>query len=98
VHKRSRGRRGNKRPLWDIVLFYAKGIEWDDHPPKPSHWAKQIAYYGRQEDGTSGLFWRNDFGMEPVASDWFVEVSRGMTALIGERPAGTGTREEAGGE
>ncbi len=82
-----------KRPLWDIALFYAKGIEWKDGPPKPDYWAKQIAYFGLQEDGTSGLFWRNDFGKEPVASDWLVEVSHGMTALIGERPAGEGARD-----
>lgn len=83
-----------KRPLWDIALFYAKGIEWRDRPPKPNHWAKQIAYFGRQEDGTSGLFWRNDFGKEPFASDWLVEVSHGMAALIGKRPAVPGARED----
>lgn len=72
-----------KRPLWDIVLFYAKGTEWTDGPPKSDHWAKQIAYFGIHEDGTSGLFWRNDFGKEPVASDWRVEVSLGMSRLSG---------------
>lgn len=70
-----------KRPLWDIVLFFGRKIEWTDHPPKPNHWAKQIAYFGRQDDGTSGLFWRNDFATEPSVSDWFAEVSHGMAEL-----------------
>jgi hypothetical protein len=76
-----------KRPLWDIAMFYGKGSDWRDTPPKPKHWTKQIAYFGMQEDGTSGLFWQNDFGKAPVESDWLVEVKQGMTALVGERPA-----------
>lgn len=82
-----------KRPLWDIVLFYSKGTVWADGPPKPNHWAKQIAYFERQEDGTSGLFWRNDFGKAPVASDWLVEISHGMTELLREKPPVVGARE-----
>ncbi|MCO6438603.1 MAG: hypothetical protein J5J06_16040 [Phycisphaerae bacterium] len=70
-----------KRPLWDVAMFYAKETEWGDGPRRPIHWAKQIAYFGRQEGGTSGLFWHNDFGEEPFASDWLVEVSLGMSRL-----------------
>ena len=76
-----------QRPAWDMVLFYGSSVEWGDHPPMPVHWVCQHAFYGPREDGTSGRFWRNDFGKEPFASDWLVEVSHGMTVLIGERPA-----------
>lgn len=44
----------------------------------------RIAYFEMREGGTSGLFWRNDFAKAPVASDWFIEVYNGMTALIGK--------------
>ena len=71
-----------ERPLWDIALFYGTGIAWRDGPPKPDHWSNQIAYFGLQENGTSGLFWRNDFGKAPFESDWLVEVSHGMAAMI----------------
>ncbi len=81
-----------KRPLWDITMFYDKGSDWRDVPPKPEHWTQQIVYFGKQEDGTSGLFWRNDFGKAPVASDWLVEVSKGMTVLFGERTTASESR------
>lgn len=68
-------------PAWDIVLFYEKGVEWTEHPPKPVHWACQQAFYGPREDGTSGLFWRNDFAAAPFASDWPAEILQGMAAL-----------------
>jgi len=68
-------------PAWDIVLFYEKGIEWTKHPPAPAHWACQHAFYGTRKDGTSGLFWRDNFTTEPFASDWPSEIRRGMAAL-----------------
>lgn len=71
-----------QRPLWDIAFFYKKGTEWQDSPPTPAHWMKQIAYLGKQEDGTTGLFWQNTFAMEPTASDWFNEITTGMKDVI----------------
>ena len=68
-------------PAWDIVMFYGRGVEWTDIPPAPVHWACQHSFHGKRPDGTSGLFWRNEFRAKPFASDWVAEVGRGMTAL-----------------
>ena len=57
-------------PAWDIVLFYERGIEWRDHPPTPVHWVCQHEFHGKQKDGTSGLFWKNNFTAKPFASDF----------------------------
>jgi len=27
---------------WDIYLFYAKGLIWDESPPQPTAWAHQL--------------------------------------------------------
>ena len=48
-------------PAWDLVMFYGPGVEWTNHPPPPTRWACQHSFYGKRPDGTSGLFWRNDF-------------------------------------
>ncbi len=78
-----------RHPLWDIAVFYGTGVEWTDHPPAPRRWVKQIAYFGHREDGTSGLFWRNDFAQEPFASDWLAELTDAMKHVIDEDPTGT---------
>ncbi len=69
-------------PAWDIVLFYDKGVEWRDHPPTPVHWVCQHEFHGRQRDGTSGLFWKDDFAAKPLASDWPTEIRQGIAQLL----------------
>ncbi len=41
-------------------------------------------YYGEQDDGLTGRFWRDDYTKPPFDSDWFVEISRGMNKLTGK--------------
>ncbi len=75
-----------ERPLWDIALFYNAGAQWNSRPPAATYWMKQIAYFGRMADGTSGLFWQNTFAKEPVPSDWFAEITTGIKNLTGKDP------------
>jgi len=72
--------RGNG-PLWDAVLFYPPGIEWDDHMPRPAAWSKQVAFFEGATGDVTGTFFRDDCKAPPVDSDWNVEVQRGLRAV-----------------
>lgn len=65
-----------KTPMWDIAFLYEAGARWADIPPKPDHWAKQVMFYGKQKDGPTGRFWRDDFAKPPFDSDWHGELAR----------------------
>ncbi|MHC4093073.1 MAG: hypothetical protein ACYSVY_22850 [Planctomycetota bacterium] len=75
-----------QRPLWDIVLCYQQGVEWTNHPPTPRHWVCQHEFYGKRQDGKSGLFWRDDFATKLIASDWFAEVRQCLGQLAKANP------------
>lgn len=68
-------------PLWDAVLFYPPGIEWDDHIPRPAAWSKQVAFFEGGTGDITGTFFRYDCKSPPVDSDWNVEVRRGLRAV-----------------
>ena len=65
-----------KAPMWDIAFLYEAGARWTDSPPKPDRWAKQVMFYGKQKDGPTGRFWRDDFAKPPFDSDWYDELAR----------------------
>ncbi len=76
-------------PLWDMVLFYDRGVEWSDQIPRPTRWIKQLAFYGSRNGETStssGLFYRDDFSPRPVGSDWFVELRTVMSQMVPHEP------------
>ena len=81
-------------PLWDVVFLYEKGATWKDRPPKPDHWTKQVAFFGGRTDGTTGLFWRDDFAKPPLESDWYEELTLEMKKLTGKQPTTTTARAE----
>ena len=82
-------------PLWDVAFLYNKGATWQDQPPQPDHWTKQVLYYGERDDGVTGVFWRNDFARPPVESDWFEELTRGMKKMTGQPPSPKNARTES---
>lgn len=70
------GAPAEKAPMWDVAFLYAAGARWTDSPPRPDRWAKQVMFYGKQKDGPTGRFWRNDFAEPPFDSDWYDELAR----------------------
>lgn len=73
-------------PMWDILLFYDRGVDWTGNVPQPQRWSKQIAFYQTpRADGATGLFSVDSLTRTPEDSDWFVEVSRQMKLIVGER-------------
>lgn len=33
---------GTGEVAWDVYMFYEKGAEWDEDPPRPSEWMHQL--------------------------------------------------------
>ena len=75
------------QPFWDVAFLYKPGATWQGSPTKPDAWTKQVAYFGKQEDGASAYFFRNDYTKPPVTSDWVEELSLLMKSLMGRDPA-----------
>ncbi len=48
-HRRDEG------PLWDAVLFYPAGVEWQDKAPAPALWSKQVAFFVPSADGIGAV-------------------------------------------
>lgn len=38
-------------PAWDVYLFYSKGDQWKDRPPRPVEWLHQLSG-GKRADAT----------------------------------------------
>jgi hypothetical protein len=69
----------SESPLWDAVMFFPPGVEWNSTSPRPDWWTKQIGFSGEGErDKPTGQFLRNHIKDGPVESDWFVEAREGM--------------------
>jgi hypothetical protein len=69
-------------PLWDAVLFFPAGAEWNEKSPRPQWWTKQIGFSGEGERGKpTGQFLRNRIKDGPVESDWFVEARKGLASV-----------------
>lgn len=81
-------------PLWDIALTYDPGARWQEKPPRPVGMVKQIAFYGPQEGGSSGLFF-TDFEQAPFDADWAVELAKAMKTLTGKKPTPSRARTAA---
>lgn len=84
-------------PHWDVVFLYRPGIRWTDKLPKPSAFTKQIAFFGKQNDRTSGIFFADDYTKPPRKSDWFVELANAMRKLTQSGPAAKSGREDSSG-
>ncbi len=74
-------------PMWDFALFYPPGVEWTDTPPVSSAFIRQLAIYQTAE-GTRATMLTDDFTRPPIQSDWYDEVRREMTTLLGTQPRG----------
>lgn len=73
------------QPLWDAVLFFRPGAQWEARAPTPARWTKQFAFYGSNAPGKpTARFVRDDCKSPPVDSDWFLEVRRGFRAIIAD--------------
>jgi hypothetical protein len=49
-----------ERMLWDAVLFFPPGAEWNTRPPNPAWWSRQVNFYGDKKRGKpSAQFLRN---------------------------------------
>ena len=69
----------SQSPLWDAVMFFPPGVEWNSKSPRPDWWTKQIGFYGEGENQKpTGQFLRNHVKDGPVESDWFLEAHEGM--------------------
>ena len=72
----------SESPLWDAVMFFAPGAEWNSKSPRPNWWAKQIGFYGQGARGKpTGQFLCNQIEDGPVESDWFAETREGMRTM-----------------
>ena len=72
----------SESPLWDAVMFFAPGEEWNSKSPRPVWWAKQIGFYGEGAPGKpTGQFLRNQIKDGSVESDWFSETREGMKLM-----------------
>ena len=70
-----------KGPLWDAVLFYPPGVEWNERMPQPTAWSKQVGFFGSNAGPITGMFFRNSCKEPPTESDWHVEIRNAMNAL-----------------
>jgi hypothetical protein len=41
----------SESPLWDAVMFFAPGADWNSKSPRPDWWAKQIGFHGEGARG-----------------------------------------------
>ncbi len=72
----------SESPLWDAVMFFAPGADWNSKSPRPDWWTKQIGFYGEgQPHKPTGQFLRNQIKGGPVESDWFAETREGMKLM-----------------
>ncbi len=71
------------RPVWDAVLFYPAAANWEDRPPLPTHWIKQVGFYGAEaRPGPTGRFWVNSCTDGARESDWHDEVRAAMQEML----------------
>jgi len=79
----------NERPLWDALLFFAPGAEWDEDAPQPQWWTKQIGFDAEAAPGEpSSQFWRGVAAESSLrSSDWFSEVKKGLKFMQSRRGA-----------
>src|SRR5207247_3249520 len=53
----------SESPLWDAVMFFAPGVEWNSKSPPPDWWTKQVGFFGEGERGKpTGQFLRSYVG------------------------------------
>jgi hypothetical protein len=72
----------SESPLWDAVMFFAPGADWNSKSPRPDWWAKQIGFHGEGARGNpTGQFLRNQIKDGPTESDWFAETREGMRLM-----------------
>ncbi len=74
------------RVLWDAFLSYSKDAAWADGIPKPSRWAKQVAFFPQESPSeATGTFFADDCMKPPQDSDWH-ELVRGIVrqAILAE--------------
>ncbi len=72
----------SQNPLWDAVMFFPPGVEWDSKSPRPEWWTKQIGFSGEGDrHKPTGQFLRNRIKDGPVESDWFIEAREGLTLM-----------------
>ncbi|MEE8458482.1 MAG: PDZ domain-containing protein [Phycisphaerales bacterium] len=69
-------------PMWDFAVFYPAGGEWTETPPASSGFIRQLAIF-KTPQGTSATLLTDDFTRPPFKSDWYDEVRREMTMLLG---------------
>jgi len=66
-----------RRALWDALLAYGSRVRWNEEPPMPARWTKQMGFQGPgSTDQPNAIFWRDDCRQLPVESDWHDEVRR----------------------
>jgi len=78
-------RHPEKAPIWDVVFFYRKGIEWGEKVPAPTTWSKQTCFHAQDENGATGTFAVKSLAAQTSKSDWFHEVARGVEAATAPR-------------
>ncbi len=62
-------------PIWDSVLIYPPGSQWQAQSPKPVWWTKQTWYSGEEKPGeVTAAFWKESTHKAPVNSDWYLEA------------------------
>jgi hypothetical protein len=73
-----------ERMLWDAVLFFAPGAEWNTKIPQANWWTRQINFQGPGERRQPpSQFLRNHLKDGPVDSDWFAEARAALKLMEG---------------
>jgi hypothetical protein len=72
-----------RRPMWDFAAFYPAGARWNDAPPTPESFIRQLARFRHEDGSTRAMLVTDSFAKPPVESDWFDEVRIKTASLLG---------------
>jgi len=78
--------RSGKRmgPEWDIYMFYTPGTTWEEAPPAPATFLRQVIFYGTEGNGPTGLLWKDSYANTPIESDLELEIHEIAKKLLPE--------------
>ncbi len=75
-----------ERPVWDAVLLWHPGAQWEDTSPKPEWAARQVGFFGPSETGEpTGLIWKPG-AAQPANTGWFIELRALRKTLAVQAP------------
>lgn len=63
-------------PLWVAALLYPSTATWNEPPPRPARWSKQVGFIpGDEQTPAAGIFFRDTCRAVPVDSSWDAQIA-----------------------